>query len=50
MTPIPGLLVDDRRHSHVLQSPLAAPRGGIMLHYDDSSRGDWAVEWFNDSR
>ena len=50
MTPIPGLVADERRHSHVLQSPLAAPRGGIMLHYDDSSRDDWAVEWFNDPR
>jgi N-acetyl-anhydromuramyl-L-alanine amidase AmpD len=51
MTPtIAGLDVDDRRHSHVLQSPLAAPRAGLMLHYDDSSRDDWAVEWFHDSR
>ena len=50
MTPIPGILVDDRRHSEVLQSPLAAPRGGIMLHYDDSSRDDWALEWFHDPR
>ena len=47
---IPGLEVDDRRHSRVLQLPLAAPRGGIMLHYDDSSRDDWAVEWFDDPR
>src|SRR5437588_2128110 len=47
---IAGLIVDDRRHSHVLQQPLAAPRGGIMLHYDDSSRDDWAVEWFDDAR
>ena len=28
----------------------AAPRGGIMLHYDDSSRDDWALEWFSDPR
>jgi N-acetyl-anhydromuramyl-L-alanine amidase AmpD len=47
---MPGLEVDDRRHSHVLQSPLAAPRLGLMLHYDDSSRDDWAVEWFDDLR
>ena len=47
---IPGLLVDERRHSQVLQQPLAAPRGGLMLHYDDSSRDDWAVEWFSDPR
>src|SRR3954464_7132958 len=47
---IPGLVIDERRHSHVLQAPLAAPRGGIMLHYDDSSRDDWAVEWFSDPR
>ena len=40
MTSIPGILVDDRRHSSVLQLPLAAPRGGVMLHYDDSSRDD----------
>src|SRR5215208_5067631 len=47
---IPGLEVSERRHSRVLQQPLAAPRGGIMLHYDDSSRDDWAVEWFEDPR
>ena len=47
---IPGLHVDRRLHSHVLQQPLASRRGGIMLHYDDSSRDDWAVEWFLDPR
>jgi N-acetyl-anhydromuramyl-L-alanine amidase AmpD len=47
---IAGLEVADRRHSQVLQSPLAAPRLGLMLHYDDSSRDDWAVEWFHDPR
>src|SRR3954463_13007394 len=46
---IPGLDVE-RRHSRILEQPLAAPRGGIMLHYDDSSRDDWAVEWFDDPR
>src|SRR5579862_2759260 len=47
---LPGVPVAERRHSHVLQSPLAAPRTGIMLHYDDSTRDDWAVEWFDDPR
>src|SRR5918911_1091333 len=47
---IPGLAVDARIHSHVLQSPLAARRAGIMLHYDDSSRDDWAIAWFQDPR
>src|SRR5579862_4890665 len=47
---IPGLPVRERRHSHVLQSPLAAPRSGVMLHYDDSSRDDWALAWFSDPR
>src|SRR6476620_5750809 len=47
---IPGLEIDERRHSRILEQPLAAPRGGIMLHYDDSSRDDWAVEWFSDPR
>jgi N-acetyl-anhydromuramyl-L-alanine amidase AmpD len=47
---IPGFVVDERRHSRVLQQPLAAPRRGIMLHYDDSSRDDWAIEWFDDPR
>jgi N-acetyl-anhydromuramyl-L-alanine amidase AmpD len=47
---IPTLEIDERRHSRVLQQPLAAPRGGILLHYDDSSRDDWAVEWFMDPR
>ena len=46
---IPGLDIE-RRHSKLLQQPLAAPRAGIMLHYDDSSRDDWAVEWFSDPR
>lgn len=50
MTDIPGVRVDDRLHSRVLESPLAAPRRGIMLHYDDSSRDDWAVAWFEDPR
>ena len=50
MTSIPGIIVDDRRHSRVLQSPLAAPRGGVMLHYDDSTRDDWSVKWFDDPR
>ena len=47
---VPGVPVEDRRHSRVLQSPLAAPRSGVMLHYDDSTRDDWAVEWFDDPR
>jgi len=47
---IAGFEVADRTHSRVLQSPLAAPRTGLMLHYDDSSRDDWAVEWFHDPR
>ena len=47
---ISGIDVADRRHSHVLQARLAAPRAGLMLHYDDSSRDDWAVEWFHDPR
>lgn len=45
---IPGLVVHRRIHSHVLMSPLAVPRQGVMLHYDDSSRDDWAVAWFSD--
>ena len=47
---IPGVPVSEHRHSRVLQQPLACPRGGVMLHYDDSSRDDWAVEWFSDPR
>ncbi len=47
---IPGIEVDERIHSRVLQSPLAAARRGVMLHYDDSSRDDWAVAWFSDPR
>jgi N-acetyl-anhydromuramyl-L-alanine amidase AmpD len=39
-----------RVRSHVLQSPLAAPREGVMLHYDDSSRDDWSLDWFHDAR
>ncbi len=45
-----GVTIAERRHSHILQQPLVAPRGGIMLHYDDSSRDDWALDWFADQR
>lgn len=41
-------VVHERRHSRVLEAPLVAPRVGVMLHYDDSSRDDWAVAWFSD--
>src|SRR5258708_25050863 len=47
---VPGVPVEDRRHSRVLQSPLACLRSAVMLHYDDSSRDDWALEWFSDPR
>jgi len=47
---IPGVHVDRRVHSHVLQEPLAAPRGGVMLHYDDSSDDDVSLEWFRNPR
>jgi hypothetical protein len=50
MLTIAGLVVHERRHSRVLERPLATPRGGLMLHYDDSSRDDWAVAWFSDPR
>jgi hypothetical protein len=45
---IPGVPVAERRRSRVLQAPLAGAREGIMIHYDDSSRDDWAVAWFDD--
>jgi hypothetical protein len=48
MTPIRGISAADRRHSTVLRSPVAIPRGGIMLPYEDSSRDDWSVKWFHD--
>ena len=47
---IPGLAVDACIHSRVLAQPLAARRRGVMLHYDDSSSDDWALEWFQDPR
>jgi N-acetyl-anhydromuramyl-L-alanine amidase AmpD len=47
---IPGVPVQERRHSRVLQQPLVCPRRVVMLHYDDSSRDDWAVAWFSDPR
>jgi N-acetyl-anhydromuramyl-L-alanine amidase AmpD len=43
-------VVHERRHSRVLEAPLVVPRRGVMLHYDDSSCDDWAVEWFFDKR
>ena len=45
---IPGVHVSRRIHSHVLQEPLAAPRGGVMLHYDDSSDDAASLAWFQD--
>jgi hypothetical protein len=50
MAEVPGVPVSEHRHSRVLQSPLAAARAGVMIHYDDSTRDDWAVEWFSDPR
>ena len=52
MTPllIAGMPERERTHSRVIQRPLAAPRIGVMLHYDDSTRDDWAVAWFSDPR
>ena len=52
MTPlvVPGVPVSEGRHSMVLEQPLTAPRAGVMVHYDDSSRDDWAVAWFSDPR
>ena len=50
MLSIPEIPIAVRLHSRVIQQPLAATRRGIMLHYDDSSRDDWAVEWFLDPR
>jgi N-acetyl-anhydromuramyl-L-alanine amidase AmpD len=47
---IPGVHVDRRVHSRVLQEPLAAPRGGVMLHYDDSSDDEASLAWFRDPR
>ncbi|MDB4914707.1 MAG: hypothetical protein JWM95_2351 [Gemmatimonadetes bacterium] len=50
MLTIPGVNADVRMHSHVIQKPLAAPRSGIMLHYDDSSSDRASLEWFHDPR
>ena len=47
---IPGVPVSERRHSHIITSRLVAARRGVMLHYDDSTRDDWAVAWFDDPR
>jgi N-acetyl-anhydromuramyl-L-alanine amidase AmpD len=44
---IPGMPVSERWHVPRLEHPLAAPRYGVMLHYDDSARDDWAVQWFS---
>ena len=47
---IPGVHVDRRVHSHVLEEPLAASRRGVMLHYDDSSDDESSLAWFKDPR
>lgn len=46
----PSFHLGECMHSRVLQSPLACAREGVMLHYDDSSRDEWALEWFRDPR
>lgn len=43
-------VVHERRRTHVLEAPLVGSRRGVMLHYDDSSRDQWALEWFSDPR
>lgn len=50
MLVIVGVGPVERMHSHVLQRPLAAPRIGIMLHYDDSSSDAESLAWFTDPR
>lgn len=45
---IPGIACDELEHSSVLEMPIAAARWGIMHHYDDSSRDDWSLKWFQD--
>ena len=47
---VPVIRAAERRYSHVLQLRLAAPRAGIMLHYDDSRGDDRALDWFADAR
>ena len=47
---IPGVHVDRRVHSYVLEEPLAAPRRGVMLHYDDSSDDEESLSWFRNPR
>ncbi len=39
-----------RMHSAVLEQPLAVPRLGVMLHYDDSASDAGALAWFKDAR
>jgi hypothetical protein len=36
--------IHQRRHSRVLQSPLAASRASVMLQHDNCTRDDRAVE------
>lgn len=48
MLSIPGISAEIQFDATPHALPLAAPRGGIMIHYDDSSEDGWALAWFRD--
>ena len=48
MLTIPGVNADECMQSHVIRKPLACPRSGIMLHYDDSTSDRESLDWFHD--
>jgi N-acetyl-anhydromuramyl-L-alanine amidase AmpD len=45
---IPGVTAELAFDATPHALPLAVPRAGIMLHYDDSSEDGWAIAWFRD--
>lgn len=48
MLTIPGITPDQAFDASPHALPLACPRGGVMIHYDDSSEDGWAIAWFKD--
>lgn len=48
MLAIPGVTADIAFDATPHALPLACPRSGFMVHYDDSSEDKWAIAWFRD--
>ena len=48
MIEIPGVTAELAFDATPHALPLAEPRRGFMVHYDDSSEDKWSIAWFRD--